>query len=178
MTRISRVFTHYRSIEKFMREAGIFYLIWTVRHSIKSLTWTNPGLMQFLNFNWPSNLDSIVGLDLLVQRLKSAIGDIYLWRTVNMFWRMSLPSTNVIQFHTLMIRYIIVTASKINVVILLCIMSLWCQGQGPVITCKRKRQRNHVLYRNIHTSMVCIRVCCYIICEYYGKLLSTMALNN
>ena len=35
-------------IVEFLREAGFFYLIWTVRHSIQSLTWTIPKLMQLL----------------------------------------------------------------------------------------------------------------------------------
>ena len=35
-------------IVEFRREAGFFYLIWTVRHSIQSLTWTIPKLKQFL----------------------------------------------------------------------------------------------------------------------------------
>ena len=35
-------------IVKFLREAGYCYLIWMVRHSIQSLTWTNPKLMHFL----------------------------------------------------------------------------------------------------------------------------------
>ena len=33
----------------FLREARFFYLIWTIRHSIQSLVWTIPKLMQFLN---------------------------------------------------------------------------------------------------------------------------------
>ena len=36
-------------IVEFLREAGFFYLIWTVRHLIQSLTWTIPKLMHFLN---------------------------------------------------------------------------------------------------------------------------------
>ena len=35
-------------IVEFLREAGFFYLIWTVRHSIQTLTWTIPKLKQFL----------------------------------------------------------------------------------------------------------------------------------
>ena len=35
-------------IVEFLQEAGFFYLIWTVRCSIQSLTWTIPKLMQFL----------------------------------------------------------------------------------------------------------------------------------
>ena len=35
-------------IVEFLREAGFFYLIWTVRHSIQSLTWTIPKLVQLL----------------------------------------------------------------------------------------------------------------------------------
>ena len=33
---------------EFVREAGFFYLIWTVRYFIQSLTWTIPKLMQLL----------------------------------------------------------------------------------------------------------------------------------
>ena len=35
-------------IVEFLQEAGFFYLIWTVRHYIQSLTWTIPKLMQLL----------------------------------------------------------------------------------------------------------------------------------
>ena len=38
-------------IMEFLREAGFFYLIWMVRHSIQSLTWIIPELMQFPKFN-------------------------------------------------------------------------------------------------------------------------------
>ena len=34
-------------IVEFLRKAGFFNLIWTVRRSIQSLTWTVPKLMQF-----------------------------------------------------------------------------------------------------------------------------------
>ena len=37
-------------IVEFLREAGFFYLIWTVRHSIQSLTWTIHKLKQFFIF--------------------------------------------------------------------------------------------------------------------------------
>ena len=37
-------------IVEFLGEEGLFYLIWTVRHSIQSLTWTIIKLMQFFNF--------------------------------------------------------------------------------------------------------------------------------
>ena len=37
-------------IVEFLREAGFFCLIWKVRHSIQSLTWTIPKLKQFFNF--------------------------------------------------------------------------------------------------------------------------------
>ena len=35
-------------IVEFLREAGFFYLIWKVKRSIQSLTWTIPKLKQFL----------------------------------------------------------------------------------------------------------------------------------
>ena len=35
-------------IVEFLREAGFFYLTWTVRHSIQSITWTIVKLMQLL----------------------------------------------------------------------------------------------------------------------------------
>ena len=42
-------------IVEFLREAGFFYLIWTVRHSIQSLTWTIPKLKQFFNFMYTTS---------------------------------------------------------------------------------------------------------------------------
>ena len=38
-------------IVEFLREAGFFYLIWVVRHSIHLITWITPDLMEFVNFN-------------------------------------------------------------------------------------------------------------------------------
>ena len=35
---------------EFLREAGFFYLIWTVRHSIQLINWITPDLMEFVNF--------------------------------------------------------------------------------------------------------------------------------
>ena len=37
-------------IVEFLQEAGFFYLIWTVRHSIQSLSWTVPKLKQHFDF--------------------------------------------------------------------------------------------------------------------------------
>ena len=42
-------------IVEFLREAGFFYLIWTVRHSIQSLTWTIPKLTQFFKFMYTTS---------------------------------------------------------------------------------------------------------------------------
>ena len=42
-------------IVEFLREAGFFYLIWMVRHSIQSLTWTIPKLKQFFNFMYATS---------------------------------------------------------------------------------------------------------------------------
>ena len=36
---------------EFRREAGLFYLIWMVRHSLQFITWISPDLMGFVNFN-------------------------------------------------------------------------------------------------------------------------------
>ena len=36
-------------IVEFLREAGFFYLIWMVRHSIQFITWFTPDLMEFVN---------------------------------------------------------------------------------------------------------------------------------
>ena len=38
-------------ILEFLWEAGFFYLIWVVRHSIHLITWITPDLMEFVNFN-------------------------------------------------------------------------------------------------------------------------------
>ena len=42
-------------IVEFLWEAGFFYLIWMVRHSIQSLTWTIPKLKQFFNFMYTTS---------------------------------------------------------------------------------------------------------------------------
>ena len=42
-------------IVEFLREVGFFYLIWTVRHSIQSLTSTIPKLKQFFNFMYATS---------------------------------------------------------------------------------------------------------------------------
>ena len=42
-------------IVEFPREAGFFYLIWTVRHSIQYLTWTIPKLKHFFNFMYTTS---------------------------------------------------------------------------------------------------------------------------
>ena len=42
-------------IVEFLREGGFFYLIWTVRHSIQSLTWTIPKLKHFFNFMYATS---------------------------------------------------------------------------------------------------------------------------
>ena len=47
-------------IVEFLREAGFFYLIWTVRHSIQSLTWTIRKLKPFFNFVYiTSDMNSV-----------------------------------------------------------------------------------------------------------------------
>ena len=47
-------------IVEFLREAGFFYLIWMVRHSIQSLTWTIRKLKQFFNFVYTiSDMNSV-----------------------------------------------------------------------------------------------------------------------
>ena len=38
-------------ILEFLREAGFFYLIWMVRHSLQFITWITPDLMEFVNLN-------------------------------------------------------------------------------------------------------------------------------
>ena len=38
-------------IVEFLREAGFFYRIWMVRHSVQFITWITPDLMEFVNFN-------------------------------------------------------------------------------------------------------------------------------
>ena len=42
-------------IVELLWEAGFFYLIWTVRHSIQSLTWTIPKLKHFFNFMYATS---------------------------------------------------------------------------------------------------------------------------
>ena len=42
-------------IVEFLREARFFYLIWTVRHSLQSLTWTFPKLKQFFYFMYATS---------------------------------------------------------------------------------------------------------------------------
>ena len=42
-------------IVEFQRETGFFYLIWTVRYSIQSLTWTIPKLKRFINFMYATS---------------------------------------------------------------------------------------------------------------------------
>ena len=37
-------------IVEFLWEAGFFYLMWAIRHSIQSLTWTTPKLTELFNF--------------------------------------------------------------------------------------------------------------------------------
>ena len=94
-------------IVKFLREAGFFYLIWTVRHSIQSLFWTIPKLKQFFKFMYTTSdmsghissttldlnelatdkfLNLITPPDLFVE--DKQIWEPYMWRTTNISWTM------------------------------------------------------------------------------------------
>ena len=94
-------------IVKFLREAGFFYLIWTVKHSIQSLSWTIPKLKQFFKFMYTTSdmsghissttldlnelatdkfLNLITPPDLFVE--DKQIWEPYMWRTTNISWTM------------------------------------------------------------------------------------------
>ena len=50
-------------IVEFLREAEFFYLIWMVGHSVQFITWITPDLIEFVNFNYPSDWDNRILLE-------------------------------------------------------------------------------------------------------------------